>query len=100
VKEKPEAYVFNCAQRAHANYGENHPTALASLLIAGLRWPLASAALGFTWSLGRYLYMVGYCKPELGPTGRGRYRGSMYYVGQYGLVLMVIWMGVEMILGK
>lgn len=33
-------YLFNCAQRAHANFLEHHPTFLASLLISGLSYPV------------------------------------------------------------
>ncbi|CAG8974796.1 hypothetical protein HYALB_00000409 [Hymenoscyphus albidus] len=35
-----EAHVFNCTQRAHANYIENLVPMLGSLFIAGLRFPL------------------------------------------------------------
>jgi len=100
AKARQEAYVFNCAQRAHANFTENQLSVVAPLLIAGTRWPIAAAVLGGTWTLGRYLYMVGYCKPELGANGKGRYRGSIQYVGLVGLLGMTIWMAVEMVLGK
>ncbi|KAK2728581.1 microsomal glutathione s-transferase [Colletotrichum kahawae] len=41
-----KAYMFNCAQRAHANFTENQPSFLGALLISGLRFPVASAAVG------------------------------------------------------
>ncbi|RQM06098.1 hypothetical protein DH86_00002394, partial [Scytalidium sp. 3C] len=53
-----EAIRFNCAQRAHMNFIENQPSFLGALLLAGLKFPVASAALGFLWSAGRYMYMV------------------------------------------
>lgn len=72
------AHKFNCAQRSHANFSENQPTALASLLLAGLRFPLAAAALGLGWSVSRYFYMTGYSRGDEG--GKGRYQG-MYFCG-------------------
>jgi len=98
-KASTEAYLFNCAQRAHANFTENHLSNLAPLLITGLRWPIPAAVLGFTWTLGRYVYMKGYCSLEAGEGGKGRYRGGFQYVGTVGLLGMLITMGVQMIRG-
>jgi glutathione S-transferase len=93
-----EAFKFNCAQRAHANFAENHPTALAALLIAGLRFPLVAAGMGFGWSLGRYLYMTGYTRGDQG--GKGRYQGVFYHIFSTGLILMAAYNGTMMILKK
>lgn len=41
-----EAFMFNCAQRAHANYIENQPSLLAALMLAGLKFPLSAAVMG------------------------------------------------------
>ena len=41
-----DEYVFNCAQRAHMNYGENMPTLLVSLLISGMQCPKVAAGMG------------------------------------------------------
>lgn len=57
------------AQRAHANFIENQPTALGALLISGLHFPVAAAVLGATWSVGRTLYLYGYTS-SAGPKGR------------------------------
>ncbi|KFA62781.1 hypothetical protein S40285_07549 [Stachybotrys chlorohalonatus IBT 40285] len=74
VAEKDrKAYLFNCAQRAHANFTENQTSFLGALLIAGLQWPVASAALGGCWALSRLVYAIGYARS--GPEGRTR--GSM-----------------------
>ncbi|KAL7794994.1 ER glutathione S transferase [Trichoderma ceciliae] len=70
AEKDPAAYKFNCAQRAHANFVENQPSALGALLIAGLNFPLASAILGATWAFGRVLYLYGYTG-SAGPKGRG-----------------------------
>jgi len=94
----PEAFKFNCAQRSHANFTENQPSMLASLLLAGLRFPVAAAAMGFGWSLGRYLYMTGYTRGDAG--GKGRYQGIFFQVFQFGLVLMAGYNGVMMVLQK
>lgn len=52
-EQKKAMYLFNCAQRAHANFNENHPSVMVSLLLSGVVYPQASAALGAVWSLGR-----------------------------------------------
>ncbi|RDA90091.1 hypothetical protein CP533_5568 [Ophiocordyceps camponoti-saundersi (nom. inval.)] len=63
------AYRFNCAQRAHHNFTENHTSFLGALLIAGLRYPIPAAALGAGWSLSRVMYLIGYTS-SAGPRGR------------------------------
>jgi len=93
-----EALRFNCAQRAHMNYTENLPSFLGALLLAGLKFPLASAALGFFWSFARYLYMVGYSTGAEG--GKGRLKGIYYVIAQYGLIGLAIYNAVTMILDK
>lgn len=57
------------AQRAHANFIENQPSALGALFIAGLHFPVAAAVLGASWSFGRTLYLYGYTSGS-GPKGR------------------------------
>ncbi|KAI1405620.1 membrane-associated proteins in eicosanoid and glutathione metabolism [Hypoxylon fuscum] len=64
----PNAYAFNCAQRAHANYTENLTPFLGALLISGLYYPTASAAAGAAWVFGRIWYALGYT--SFGPSGR------------------------------
>ncbi|KAI0834209.1 membrane-associated proteins in eicosanoid and glutathione metabolism [Hypoxylon sp. FL0890] len=68
AEKDPKAYAFNCAQRAHSNYTENLTPFLGALLISGLRFPTASAALGAAWVLGRFWYALGYTSS--GPQGR------------------------------
>ncbi|KAF4470578.1 MAPEG family [Fusarium albosuccineum] len=65
----PQAFLFNCAQRAHANFTENLTPFLGSLLIAGLRFPVASASIDAVWSASRIVYLVGYTSGA-GPPGR------------------------------
>ncbi|TQS31555.1 hypothetical protein Golomagni_08159, partial [Golovinomyces magnicellulatus] len=63
------AYRFNCAQRAHANYTENLTTLLGSMLITGLNYPVFAASLGAAWATGRLAYLYGYTSDK-GPAGR------------------------------
>ncbi|KAM0280287.1 hypothetical protein ACHAQH_004123 [Verticillium albo-atrum] len=67
-----KAYMFNCAQRAHSNFTENHTSFLGALLVAGLRYPVAAAALGAGWTISRFVYALGYTS-ERGPEGRVLY---------------------------
>ncbi len=92
-----EAHNFNCAQRAHANFTENHPSFLGALLIAGLRYPLTSAVMGAVWTLGRYLYMVGYSR---GGDGKGRYNGIFYMLSHIRSMGMAGYVSVMMALQK
>ncbi|KAK0728248.1 hypothetical protein B0T26DRAFT_165355 [Lasiosphaeria miniovina] len=85
VAEKdPKAFSFNCAQRAHANYTENLVPLLGALAIAGLRFPVAAATLGATWSVARVFYARGYA--TYGPAGRIKYSIASSLTGAVLLV--------------
>lgn len=92
------AIRFNCAQRSHANYVENQVQMLPALLLAGLEYPRASAAMGGFWVLSRFAYMVGYSK---GGNGKGRYEkgGAAFWLAQVGLISTATWVGAKLILG-
>jgi len=94
AKAGTAAHKFNCAQRAHANYIENQPSAVAALLIAGLQFPITAAIMGAGWSVSRYIYMVGYSQG--GEGGKGRYKGITFWLFQFGLVGLCIYEGVTM----
>lgn len=86
-EQKKALYLFNCAQRAHGNYLENHPSVLAAMLISGLRYPVASALMGVGWSVCRVLYAIGYTKADRND-GKGRLVGApmwLFQLGLYGL---------------
>ncbi|CAK7241860.1 MAG: hypothetical protein STHCBS139747_003331 [Sporothrix thermara] len=68
----PAAYQFNCAQRAHANFIENLPTVLTTMVISGIKFPVLSGSLGAGWAIARILYVRGYILR--GP--KGRYEGA------------------------
>ncbi|KAH7348691.1 hypothetical protein BKA65DRAFT_265161 [Rhexocercosporidium sp. MPI-PUGE-AT-0058] len=90
------AIRFNCAQRSHAHFTENQVSMLASLVLAGLQYPLTAAVMGLGWSVSRYLYMVGYSK---GGDGKGRYNGATFYIFQLGLFCLTAYSGVAMVMG-
>lgn len=84
---KKAMLAFNSAQRAHQNFGENHPTVIGTLLISGLRWPVATAILGAVWSVNRIIYAIGYTNSgEEG--GKGRYYGIGWGLAHYTLIIM------------
>jgi glutathione S-transferase len=51
---------FNCAQRVHQNTLENIPFFFANLLVAGMRTPMLTAALGVVWIVMRVMFSNGY----------------------------------------
>ncbi|KAI1188532.1 MAPEG family protein [Nemania serpens] len=64
----PKAYNFNLAQRAHANFTENHAPFVTVLLIAGLGYPTWATYAGIAWVVGRFAYAFAYTK--YGPKAR------------------------------
>ncbi|KAI0881179.1 membrane-associated proteins in eicosanoid and glutathione metabolism [Annulohypoxylon maeteangense] len=94
AEKDPKAYAFNCAQRAHANYTENLTPFLGALLISGLYYPTASAALGATWVFGRFWYALGYT--SFGP--QGRLKGfTLSVISDTALKIMAVIAGVKML---
>ncbi|KAE9990713.1 hypothetical protein EG327_001060 [Venturia inaequalis] len=89
----PNLYLFNCAQRAHYNFLENYVTFLPALLIAGLKYPVASSVLGAAWCVFRAMYATGYTRADK-KDGKGRLMGSAFWLAQfalYGMVGKVAW---------
>jgi glutathione S-transferase len=82
----PEKYRFNCAQKAHANFTENHTSFVTVLLIAGLKYPKISTALGATWVLARVLYVLGYTRKYDAEDGKGRHWGSWWALPHMALM--------------
>ncbi|KAJ9498817.1 hypothetical protein H2202_005493 [Exophiala xenobiotica] len=89
AKEKPAAYKFNCAQRAHANLLENMPQTMMYMLFAGLEYPSATAALGAGWLLFRALYAYGYVQGQK-ENGGSRMYGAPGWLMQGGLWALCI----------
>ena len=74
----PKKYRFNCAQKAHANFTENHASFICLVMIAGLKFPLLSAGLGALWSVARLLYLLGYTRKANAEDGKGRHWGTWW----------------------
>ncbi|KIW16418.1 hypothetical protein PV08_06470 [Exophiala spinifera] len=96
AKENPAAYKFNCAQRAHGNLLENMPQAIASMLFAGLGYPVATAALGAGWIFFRIVYAYGYIEGSKAG-GRSRLNGSGFWVMQALIWGLCVSMGLKML---
>ncbi|KAH6625638.1 hypothetical protein C7974DRAFT_377127 [Boeremia exigua] len=84
---KKAMLAFNSAQRAHQNFNENHPTIIGTILISGLRWPVATAVLGAVWSAMRVVYAIGYTSSSE-DGGKGRYYGILWLLAHHSLLLM------------
>jgi len=90
---KKNMYLFNCAQRAHANFLENYSAFLPAMLIAGIAYPVGAAVTGVIWTISRYLYAVGYTRKDKN-NGSGRLLGSGFWFAQatlYGMVGKMAW---------
>ncbi|KAF9362413.1 Microsomal glutathione S-transferase 3 [Mortierella sp. NVP85] len=81
-KEDHKKYIFNCYQRVHQNTLEGFSAYLVMLMFAGLKYPIASAALGGVWFLGRVLYYIGYTTGD--PSKR--HYGTFGHIGELGLL--------------
>ncbi|MCJ1379404.1 hypothetical protein MMC17_002505 [Xylographa soralifera] len=91
-----EKYLFNCAQRSHAQFLEQLPPFLVTLLVSGLKYPVLSAGLGAFWVVSRVLYAIGYTRPQI-EGGKGRYWGAGYYIPTAALLVMSGMTGWSMI---
>jgi len=98
AKADTNAYLLNCAQRAHANFTENQTSTITALLIGGIYYPLTAAVCGAGWSVSRYLYLTGYCSLAK-PNGKGRYNGITHNLFQLVLFGLSVATGVQMVRG-
>lgn len=81
--DNKDAKVFNCIQRGHQNTLEFLPTFISLLLVGGLQYPRIAGALGFLYSVTRYLYFTGYSTGHA--KGRFSYGGGFYFLALGGL---------------
>jgi len=96
IAESKEHLAYASAQRAHANYLENQPTALAAMMISGLAFPRTTAALGAAWTVSRYFYMTGYCDTSK-PKATGRLPGFyVSFLTTLGLIGMAGYTGLKL----
>ena len=91
-------YRFNCAQRAHANFDDAHPSLLVNLLVAGLAFPEVAAGMGLVWTLGRLFYLLGYTREKV-DKGRGRYNGVWWLLPHMALFPMAGWSVYKIVFG-
>lgn len=100
MKASPEAYRFNCAQRAHANLLENLPQAMLCMLFTGLFHPRAATWLGGIWVGGRVLYAGGYIlgsgNDEQGK-GKGRTIGGGFWLAHFALIGLSIYTAMDLL---
>ena len=71
---------FNNSQRAHYHFIEMAPSTLILLLVSGIYFPIASAALGLALAIFRLLYAIGYSSAGIGATSRKIGTGGNYLV--------------------
>ncbi|KAF2675340.1 glutation S-transferase [Microthyrium microscopicum] len=98
--KKNAMYLFNCAQRAHYQFIEHYPQALAGLLVTGIKYPVASASLGAMWIVSRVFYATGYTNKDK-EGGKGRYSGGLgmlYYFAEIGWLGMGLKMAADIVL--
>jgi len=99
-KEKQAKYLLNCAQRAHSNFLENYPVALAGMLVTGVKYPVTSAVAGVIWTISRISYALGYTRADRSD-GRGRYSGglgALFWLSQAAYIGLALKMGFDLIM--
>ncbi|KAG0369402.1 hypothetical protein BC939DRAFT_407325 [Gamsiella multidivaricata] len=83
-KDDHQKYIFNCYQRVHQNTLEGFASYLIMLMFAGIQYPVASAALGSIWCIGRILYSIGYTTGD----PKKRQLGAFGHIGEIGLLVL------------
>lgn len=99
ASKDPAKFAFNCAQRAHQNFLEQLPVFMGSMLIGGLKYPVAMSALGAVWIVGRVLYGLGYKNSSHNSTGQGRYKGGVALLVQVPMTGLALWTGYQLAMG-
>ncbi|KAF4617512.1 hypothetical protein D9613_005755 [Agrocybe pediades] len=83
--QSPEAFKFNCAQRAHQQTLEVLPLLTLPALISGLKYPIPTAIAVATWSVSRIFFTRGYISG--GPKKRGGIMSGLGSLAMVGLIL-------------
>ncbi|KAK8160752.1 hypothetical protein BKA80DRAFT_275905 [Phyllosticta citrichinensis] len=96
VNKQQAMHLFNCAQRAHYNFIENHTSFLTALFVAGVKYPVASSIMGAFWGVGRVLYATGYTRKDK-EDGKGRLLGFWASLLQLGLMGMAAKVGYDVV---
>ncbi|KII94160.1 hypothetical protein PLICRDRAFT_153566 [Plicaturopsis crispa FD-325 SS-3] len=95
VEKSVDALKFNCAQRAHQNTLEAHPTVLLSTAVVGLRYPIPAAVACGAWVLTRVMYTIGYTTGD--PSKRLSNGGHLGTLIVPGLILTAGWVAVDLV---
>ena len=98
AKKEKDYYLFNCAQRAMANYLENQGTLVTATLIAGLQFPITTSICGIGWCVSRVVYALGYTM-ESKEGGKGRLYGLPWEVFQFANIFLSAWASWSVIRG-
>ncbi|KAF9562683.1 membrane-associated proteins in eicosanoid and glutathione metabolism [Agrocybe pediades] len=85
MEKSPEAFKFNCAQRAHQQTLEVLPLLTLPALISGLKYPIPTAIAVATWSVSRIFFTRGYISG--GPKKRGGIMSGLGSLAMVGLIL-------------
>lgn len=92
----PEAYKFNCTQRAHQNTLEYLPIILPSTLVVACKYPIIAASCLGAWTFARFLYTVNYSSGD--PAKRNAMgAGIIGAVSSLGVFLTAAYVAVESI---
>eukprot|EP00486_Rosalina_sp_Unknown_P002696 CAMPEP_0201575488 /NCGR_PEP_ID=MMETSP0190_2-20130828/20711_1 /ASSEMBLY_ACC=CAM_ASM_000263 /TAXON_ID=37353 /ORGANISM="Rosalina sp." /LENGTH=184 /DNA_ID=CAMNT_0048005163 /DNA_START=26 /DNA_END=580 /DNA_ORIENTATION=+ len=82
AKNKKNANIFNCIQRAHQNSLEQQPMFLTVSALASQKYPLVAGVAGFVVCIGRLAYAAGYS------TGDPKKRSAGFF-GYFGLLALL-----------
>ncbi|KIK37117.1 hypothetical protein CY34DRAFT_810652 [Suillus luteus UH-Slu-Lm8-n1] len=80
-----EAFLFNCAQRAHQNTIEHMPLIIVTTLVASMKYPVFAGYASGLWALSRVLYTLGYTTGD--PAKRNTRGGILGELPLFGLLL-------------
>ncbi|KAG6503416.1 microsomal glutathione S-transferase 3-like [Zingiber officinale] len=92
--ENKDAKLFNCVQRGHQNSLEMIAVFFATLLVAGLQFPVAAAAIGALYTVARWFYFKGYSTGV--PENRHKI-GWLSFLAIWGLIIITAAMGISLI---
>ncbi|KAF9996969.1 hypothetical protein BGZ65_007449, partial [Modicella reniformis] len=96
AKSDQKKMIFNCKQRVHQNTLEGYTSFLVTLLVSGIRYPVAAPVLGMIWCFGRMGYSYGYTSgnPER------RQLGAWGHIGDFGLLYLTGKIAYDMIMSS
>ena len=89
--------MYNCAQRGHQHALESYPQFLALSAVAGVSYPLVTAALGLLWTYARYKYAEGYSTGDPGKRYSNSAFGMQVWTALVGLIFVAGATGVKLL---